>query len=115
MNTSVTMAGVDATERRIRLVVSDIDGTLLGPSGVPTPRTSSALRRVRSAGVTVALATARRWTGGVPAAAALGIEGPLILYDGALVRSYPDGEVITHEAMDRDHVAEACRALAAGG
>ena len=42
------------------------------------------LQRVASGGATVCLATSRRWVGAYPVAEELGLECPLILYDGAI-------------------------------
>jgi hypothetical protein len=99
----------DAAEpRRFRLVALDIDGTLLDPMGQLTPATLNAVRAVELVGVTVALATSRRWTPAAPFAAQLWPAAPaddeaptqprpphtLILCDGALVRSYPDGKLL---------------------
>jgi hydroxymethylpyrimidine pyrophosphatase-like HAD family hydrolase len=47
-----------------------------------------------------ALATSRRWTGAQPVARALGLRGPLIIYDGIQTRSFPSGEVIAEECLD---------------
>ncbi len=43
----------------IRLVASDLDGTLLRPDGSVSPRTQLALQRVREAGIVVVLVSAR--------------------------------------------------------
>jgi len=98
----------NAEPRRFRLVALDIDGTLLDPDERLTPRTLNAVRAVELVGVTVALATSRRWTPAAPIAAQLWrraagdaeaarpADAPhaLILCDGAMVRSYPDGELL---------------------
>jgi hypothetical protein len=73
----------------IKLIALDIDGTLLDPHGRITPRVRSALSQARSAGIIIALATARRYTGAKQVAGALDFELPLIAYDGALVVDYP--------------------------
>ncbi len=77
-------AGEEVAAPRIRLVALDIDGTLLDPQGRLTLRTANTIRAVEAVGVTVALATSRRWTPAAPIAALLG--QPLAA-DG-----YPDGE-----------------------
>ncbi|HET8908702.1 MAG TPA: HAD hydrolase family protein [Ktedonobacterales bacterium] len=100
---------------RIRLVAADLDGTLLDPHGCITPRTRAALRRLADAGVTLALATGRRWTGGSVAAASLGFSGPLIHMDGAVIRSYPSGDVLHRSALDRRFAQRAVHAMFASG
>ncbi|HEY1348407.1 MAG TPA: Cof-type HAD-IIB family hydrolase [Ktedonobacteraceae bacterium] len=73
----------------IKLIALDIDGTLLDAHGTITPRVRSALYEARCAGMIIALATARRYTGARQVADALDFELPLIVYDGALVVNYP--------------------------
>jgi HAD superfamily hydrolase (TIGR01484 family) len=99
----------------IRLVVSDVDGTLLDPAGAMTPRTHVALARLRQAGVTFALATSRRWTGAVPVAQQLDFAAPLILYDGALIREFPSGEVLRADTLEASSAHMAAVVLAAHG
>ena len=43
----------------VRLVATDLDGTLLGPDGRVSRRTAEAIRSVRAAGVEVVPVTAR--------------------------------------------------------
>ncbi|HEY2586558.1 MAG TPA: HAD hydrolase family protein, partial [Tepidisphaeraceae bacterium] len=45
-----------------RLIVLDLDGTLLSPAGEVTPRTKAAIRRALDAGLLVCFATGRNWT-----------------------------------------------------
>jgi hydroxymethylpyrimidine pyrophosphatase-like HAD family hydrolase len=101
--------------RRIRLVATDLDGTLLDSHGCITPRTHAVLRRLADAGVTLALATGRRWTGGSIAAAKMDFSGPLIHMDGAVIRSYPDGSVLHLRSLDRGFAQRAVNAMFAYG
>lgn len=87
--------------RRIRLVVTDVDGTLLDPGGCITPRTQAAIQALATQGVTLALATARRWTGASLAAQLFDFSGQMILFDGAMIRSYPDGGALHFAPLDR--------------
>ncbi len=73
-----------------KLLVLDIDGTLLDPSDVVTPKVHDAIAAARARGVEVALATGRRLKSTLPIVAQLGIELPLVLYNGALVWSTHD-------------------------
>ncbi|MFI5273065.1 MAG: HAD family hydrolase [Ktedonobacterales bacterium] len=98
---------------RFQLVAADLDGTLLDPHGAATAATRAAVRALREAGVTLALATSRRVCGAVPAALALGHSGPLIVYDGALICDYPSGEWFAAESLDRAVAREAADVLAA--
>jgi hydroxymethylpyrimidine pyrophosphatase-like HAD family hydrolase len=93
------MAGAMAHSRQFRLVASDLDGTLLDPQGSLSARTLTAVQAVRAAGIPFVLATSRRLTGAAPVAAALGLDGPLILYDGAQVHQYPTGDILAQHAL----------------
>lgn len=75
-----------------RLLMLDIDGTLLNEHSQITPRTRRAIAAAQDAGVIVALATARRHFSASQFAADLGLTAPVVSYDGALIRLYPDGE-----------------------
>jgi Cof subfamily protein (haloacid dehalogenase superfamily) len=75
-----------------KLLMLDIDGTLLNAEGKISPRTRQAVAAAQAAGVVVALATARRHFSAVLFAADLGLNGPVVSYDGALIRVYPSGE-----------------------
>jgi Cof subfamily protein (haloacid dehalogenase superfamily) len=95
-----------------RLVVSDIDGTLLDEQGTLTAKTRRVVQRVQRAGIRFVLATSRRWTGAQPVAQALGLRGPLIIYDGIQTRSFPSGEVLAEECLDSDLAGQAAQVLA---
>lgn len=100
---------------RIRLVATDVDGTLLDPQGCVTPRTYAAIQASLDSGVTVVLATARRWTGASLAASALNFRGPMILFDGAMTRAYPDGEVLAAAPLDRAFAQRVADTMASFG
>ncbi|HEX6123450.1 MAG TPA: HAD family hydrolase [Ktedonobacterales bacterium] len=108
-----TDTGVDV--RRIRLVASDVDGTLLDPHGRLSLRMRTAIQSVTASGVTVALATARRWTGAALAASEFDFRGPLIIFDGAMTRAYPDGEVLENIPLDRAIAQRSAEAMLSYG
>jgi len=131
-----TMEDGDTEPQRFRLVALDLDGTLLDPRGQLTARTRNAVRAVELVGVTVALATSRRWTPAAPFAAQLwrgaadqrdassDSDEPvapadpshtLILCDGALVCRYPDGEVAHTALLPAALAQEAAQRLARHG
>jgi len=83
-----------------RLVVSDIDGTLLDEQGILTAETRRVIMAVEKAGICFALATSRRWTGARPIAQGLGLSIPLIIYDGVQTRQFPGGEVLDEQHLD---------------
>ncbi|WP_376793774.1 Cof-type HAD-IIB family hydrolase [Thermogemmatispora sp.] len=77
-----------------KLLVIDIDGTLLTPGGEITEGTRAAIAEARAAGVTVTLATARRYGNTASIARELALTAPLILYDGALIVEHPGGRIL---------------------
>ena len=87
------MAEHAVTHPPYRLLMLDIDGTLLNEQGEITPRTRRAVQAAVAAGVVVTLATARRYFSAALFAADLELNAPLATYDGALIREYPSGEV----------------------
>ena len=70
-----------------RLLVLDIDGTLLDPSDIVTPVVHEAIAAARAHGVEVALATGRRLRSARRIVQEVGIRLPLVLSNGALVWS----------------------------
>lgn len=93
----------------VRLVVTDIDGTLVRSDGTPSPATVSALRALRVPYVLVT-GRPRRWVDRL--AAELGCEGAAIVANGALTYDLATGDVIralTIEPADARACAEAIR------
>jgi hypothetical protein len=88
----------------IRLVVLDLDGTLLGPGLAISPRIVAAVQATTKRGIPVVIATGRMYRSALPFAQALGLTGPLICYQGAYIRQPPGaggspGEVLHHSPM----------------
>ncbi len=88
--------------KMIRLVASDLDGTLLRPDWTASERTRAALRRVRDAGVTVVLVSARSPRSVRDDAAALGIDGPAICANGATVYDLGRHEIVEHRPLSAE-------------
>ena len=72
---------------QIRLIVIDIDGTLLDPQFQISHRNLAALQAAHESGIEIMLATGRRHDFAVPVVQELGIPVWLISSNGALVRS----------------------------
>lgn len=75
---------------KYRLVVVDLDDTLLDRSREVTPDVLAVVERARDLGVRFTIATGRVFCSTVQIARELGIEEPVISDGGAVVR-YPDG------------------------
>lgn len=73
----------------ICLVALDIDGTLLDHDLILRDRTRRAVRAAVDRGAVVVLATGRMASSVRPLAEAIGLQGPLIAYQGALIRELP--------------------------
>lgn len=84
----------------IRLVAVDLDDTLLTDDLIITPRTKKAIQAAREQGVVVTIATGRVFESALPYAKELGLDVPLITFQGAMVVA-PDGQVISHRPMER--------------
>jgi hypothetical protein len=94
------------TLSNIRLLATDIDGTLLNPQFHISERDLTALRRAHAAGIEIVLVTGRRHTFALPIAKQLGFDLWLISSNGAVTRS------LTGETFHRDMMpAETCRKL----
>lgn len=88
------------------LVGTDIDGTILPPSGVFSDRTKAALASLSEAGIPLVLATARppRWIDAV--AAQLGIKGEAVCANGAVFYDLGARAVIDHIGIDANTLIE---------
>lgn len=90
----------------IRLLATDIDGTLLNPQFHISEGDLAALRRAHQAGIEIVLVTGRRHTFALPIARQLGFDLWLISSNGAVTRSL-SGETFHRDLMPR----QTCRRL----
>ena len=81
---------------RYRLVALDLDGTILDMKLNLDPRDVEALGRIVAGGVTVVACTGRPFPGAVPWVKRLGLEGPIVCYQGAEVRTLDGGVLLDH-------------------
>lgn len=84
---------------KIKMIAIDIDGTLLTPEGHITARTRAAIQAAQQVGIIVTLATSRRYIGAREVAMALGLELPLIVYDGALIVHHPSQVILYSQPL----------------
>ncbi|HEY3810622.1 MAG TPA: HAD-IIB family hydrolase [Acidimicrobiales bacterium] len=86
----------------VRLVATDLDGTLLDPSGQVTPRTARAVAQARAAGIHVVPITGRPPQATWELAEAAGL-GPLgVCANGAAIVDLDGGEVLEVSEMAGD-------------
>src|SRR5579859_8151129 len=93
---------METAAQPIKLLVIDIDGTLLDPHRKITERTRAAIQAAQAAGITVTLATGRRYYNSHQIADELGLAIPLIVYDGAAIIQHPQNKVILTQTMLAD-------------
>ncbi len=86
--------GMESAAARIRMLVIDIDGTLLTPEGSISAPTLAAVQAAEQAGIVVTLATARRYSNTVQITTELHLDIPLILYDGAMIVQHPHKTIL---------------------
>ncbi len=78
----------------VRLLVVDVDGTLIGKSGEPTPGVRRALGEAQAAGLRVALCSGRPMASVGAIARSLGLDGPHVAFNGALVKDPVAGTLV---------------------
>lgn len=100
---------------RYRMLVADIDGTLLTSQGTLTDATKEAVRAAVAAGCIVTLATGRRFASASPIADELGLELPIVLHNGALVKDSLTGEIFHHDHLSLEATELAITACVATG
>jgi Cof subfamily protein (haloacid dehalogenase superfamily) len=83
----------------IRLLVSDVDGTLVDKQKQLTPATIAAVARLRDAGIGFTIISARPCSGMLPIADALAIDAPMAAFNGGIVFRR-DGRVDSHVTID---------------
>jgi len=96
----------------VRLLVSDVDGTLVDRAKRLTPATIAAVRQLAPAGIAFTIISARPRSGMIPIADALAIDAPMAAFNGGIVFRR-DGTVIAHHRIAPD-VARGVFALADG-
>ena len=89
----------------IKLFVSDIDGTLLVSGQKISARNIQAVQKMAAAGITVTIATGRMYRAALPIAQELGVNVPIITYNGALIKSVA-GEILHQEYLPADLIVE---------
>lgn len=89
-----------STAFRYRVAAIDLDDTLLGPDKQISPANEEALRRLQAHGVRVVLASGRRHENMLRFHRQLGLEGPIISCQGALVRHAETNEIWHRHLMD---------------
>ncbi len=98
----------------IRLVVTDVDGTLVRSDRTLAPSTIAAADRLRNAGIRLALVSARAPAGLDVLLGPLRIDTPRAGFNGGVILG-PDGAMLEELVIDPDAAAAAIRLLDAAG
>jgi len=83
----------------IRLVASDVDGTLLDHHGVLPEGRAEAVRALTAVGIPLVLATGKLWTSVQTLIGTLGLPGPHVACNGSVVFA-PDGTLLAQHLLD---------------
>jgi Cof subfamily protein (haloacid dehalogenase superfamily) len=103
----------------IRLIALDIDGTIIGENQIIGRRTLAAVSEATRRGIAVSLVTGRMASSAMPFAESLGLTGPLVAQQGALIRSMPEpgsgglGRLLYHRPLRPEialEIVDWCRA-----
>lgn len=97
----------------MRLIATDLDGTLLDSSSAVSPRTRAALDAARDAGVAVVPVTARQPIGLRVIAADAGFDGWALCSNGAYAVHLGDGRMLFAEELPSDTIRTLADALRA--
>ncbi|MBA2364198.1 MAG: Cof-type HAD-IIB family hydrolase [Chloroflexia bacterium] len=102
----MSKAPADFLPPRPRMVVLDIDGTLLDPSGALRSTVRDAVRQTLETGVLVTIATGRRFDSASAVARELGLELPLVLHGGTIIQDSETAEVLYEDVMNHALLCE---------
>ena len=83
----------------IKLIASDMDDTLLNSEVKISERNAKAIKSALAAGKIFLIATGRMYVSARPYAENLGLDVPLVTYNGALVKGSTSGEVFYEHKM----------------
>ena len=86
-------------KKKIRMIVTDLDGTLVNAEYKISEENKKAVRAAAELGVPTIIATGRMHSSALRYAEEIGVEGAIISYNGAIVRS-TSGEVLAASYLE---------------
>jgi len=104
-------AATPGRSRDVRLVVADVDGTLLTPDKILTPQAREAVRNVIEAGIAFTITSGRPPRGMKTLIDELHLQGPITAFNGGLFVQ-PDLSVIRERVVPADAVQSVIDILA---
>jgi Cof subfamily protein (haloacid dehalogenase superfamily) len=87
-----------------RLLAIDLDGTLLTPQKVITPRTRDLLNYVAEMGITLVIATGQTAAVLHHVCASLPLTGPQIIENGAVIVDFGSGEILHERLLPPEYI-----------
>ncbi|MBV9711907.1 MAG: HAD family phosphatase [Ktedonobacteraceae bacterium] len=87
-----------------RLLAIDLDGTLLSPQKLITPRTYAALAQAVDAGMKLVIATGQTLNVLRAVCAGLTLHGPQIIYNGAIVADIATGTILQEQLVPQERI-----------
>ena len=93
--------------RNIKLVVSDLDGTLLSDDGTIGEQSKELITELQNYGVRFSFATGRLYSAVKDFANELKIDNPIISLDGSYIVDYPSNETIFESFVKEKYVKKA--------
>ena len=89
----------------IKLFVTDMDGTLLNNSRKISEGNKARIRQAVADGMIFTIATGRMYCSALPYAKELGVDVPIITYNGALIKSV-SGKIFYTSYLSADMIKE---------
>ncbi len=91
----------------LKVIVFDLDGTLLTDDGIIGEETEILIRALRNYDVKFSFASGRLHSNLTEYARQLGIDTPLISLDGCLIKSFPEGKTIYESFVKEKYIKKA--------
>ncbi len=93
--------------KKIKLIVADLDGTLLTNGGEISSSSKEFIKELKKAGVDLSFASGRLHSALTDYAEQLDIRKPIISLDGSLIKDYPRGDVLFESYVPAKYVKKA--------
>lgn len=90
----------------IKLLVTDLDDTLISDTTGLSENAIKAISKAKEKGIKATIATGRMHSSAFPYAKALDIAGPIISFNGALIKGMISDNIILHFPVDYDYAIE---------
>jgi len=98
-----------------KILALDVDGTLLDSTGSLRQSTREAVHAARRHGLKVVLCTGRRHRTTRPILEGLGLEGPVVLHNGVVIKDAETGSTVSHRYLPASIYREVHALVAAVG